>query len=97
MSEDVDFKIVPRAAAPASRRPSPTARSAAQANVGCAAGSRFVFDSADKSIAWARDEGRYAFWQLPYPNEGGAGERLRPAIKVELNDAPLRRPRVMLP
>ena len=60
-------------------------------------GGGFAFDPADKSVAWARDEGRYAGWQLPYRSDSGAGEGLRPAIKVELNYAPLRRPAVMLP
>ena len=42
-------------------------------------------------------KGRYAVWQLPYASDSGAGEGLRPAIKVELNYAPLRRPPPMLP
>jgi hypothetical protein len=53
----------------------------------------FAFDPADKALAWAlawaRDEGRYAVWQLPYPSRSGAGEGLRPTIKVELNYSPL--------
>jgi hypothetical protein len=57
----------------------------------------FTFDPADKAITWARDEGHYAVWQLPYPSESRAGERLRPEIKVELNYAPLRRAVVQLP
>lgn len=98
MSEDVDFKIVPRTAAPVTRsrlrRQLDRLRqqvSAALQEVG------FAFDPADKSLAFARAEGRYAVWQLPYPREGGAGEGLRPSIKVELNHAPLRRPTRMLP
>jgi len=98
MSEDVDFKIVPHAAAPVSRsglrRQLDQLRKQVSAALQAAG---FAFDPADKSLAWARDEGRYAVWQLPYPSEGGAGEGLRPAIKVELNYAPLRRPAVMLP
>lgn len=96
MSEDVDFKIVPRAAAPLSRSSlrrqlgllRPLVSAALQA-------AGFAFDPADKSHAWARDEGRYAVWNLPYGSGGGEG--LRPAIKVELNYAPLRRPAVTLP
>jgi hypothetical protein len=48
-------------------------------------GAGFAFDAADTSIAWARDEGQHAVWHLPYANELGAGQGLRPAIKVELN------------
>lgn len=98
MSEDVDFKIVPRAAAPVSRSGLRRQLDRLRKQVSTvlqAAG--FAFDPADKSLAWARDEGRYAVWQLPYPSASGAGEGLRPAIKVELNYAPLRRPSVMLP
>ena len=98
MSEDVDFKIVPRAAAPVSRsalrrqldRLRPKVSAALQA-------AGFAFDPADKTIAWARDEGQYAVWQLPYPSVSGAGEGLRPTIKVELNYAPLRRGTVTQP
>ena len=98
MSEDVDFKIVPRPAAPVSRsglrRQLDRLRKQVSAALQAAG---FAFDPADKSVAWARDEGRYAVWQLPYPSASGAGEGLRPAIKVEINYAPLRRPAVMLP
>jgi hypothetical protein len=98
MSEDVDFKIVPRAAAPVSRsalrRQLDHLRERVSATLQEAG---FPFDSADKSLAWARDEGRYAVWQLPYQSESGVGEGLRPSIKVELNYAPMRRQRVMLP
>ena len=34
----------------------------------------FAFDPANKSVAWARDEGRYAVWQFPYRSESGVGE-----------------------
>jgi hypothetical protein len=98
MSEDVDFKIVPRAAAPVTRSGLRRQLDRLRAQVSAvlqAAG--FAFDPANKSLAWARDEGRYAVWQLPYPSESGAGEGLRPAIMVELNYAPLRRPTLMLP
>lgn len=98
MSEDVDFKIVPRPAAPVSRsglrRQLDRLRKQVSAALQAAG---FAFDPADKSLAWARDEGRYAVWQLPYPSGSGAGEGLRPVIKVEINYAPLRRPTRMLP
>jgi hypothetical protein len=98
MSEDVDFKIVPRAAAPVSRNALRRQLDHLRKRVSAALlDAGFGFDPADKSIAWARDEGRYTVWQLPYPSDSGAGEGLRPAIKIELNYAPLRRPAVMLP
>ena len=98
MSEDVDFKIVPRSAGPVSRSALRRQLDQLRKRVSAAlleAG--FSFDPADKSVAWARDEGRYAVWQLPYRNESGGGEGLRPAIKVELNYALLRRPTLVLP
>jgi len=98
MSEDVDFKVVPLAAAPVSRsalrRQLDQLRHRVSTELQSAG---FTFDAADKSVAWARDEGRYAVWQLPYRGGTGAGEGLRPAIKVELNYAPLRQPTVTLP
>lgn len=98
MSEDVDFKIVPRPAAPVSR--SALRRQLDQLRPRISAvlqAAGFAFDTTDKAIAWARDEGQYAVWNLPYEAGGGAGQGLRPAIKVELNYAPLRRPTVLLP
>lgn len=98
MSEDVDFKIVPRAAAPVSRSALRRQLDHLRKRVSAALlDGGFAFDPADKSVAWARDEGHYAVWQLPYGSDSGAGEGLRAAIKVELNYAPLRRPAVMLP
>ncbi len=98
MSEDVDFKIVPRAAAPVSRsglrRQLDHLRTTVSAALQAAG---FAFDPTDKSVAWARDEGRYAVWQLPYGSDSRGAEGLRPTIKVELNYAPLRRPAVLLP
>ena len=93
MSEDVDFKIVPKASAPVSRsalrRQLDRLRPKVSATLQAAG---FAFD---KSAAWARDEGQYAVWMLPYT--GGGGEGLRPTIKVELNYAPLRCATVTLP
>jgi hypothetical protein len=98
MSEDVDFKIVPRAAAPVSRSALRRQLDHLRDRVSVTLKETgFAFDPADKSLAWARDEGRYAVWQLPYRSESGAGEGLRPTIQVELNYAPMRRQRVMLP
>jgi hypothetical protein len=94
----VDFKIVPRPAAPVSRSALRRQLDHLRQRVSAALqAAGFAFDPADKSLAWARDEGRYAVWQMPYASESAAGEGLRPAIKVELNYAPLRRPTVMLP
>jgi hypothetical protein len=98
MSEDVDFKIVPRAAAPVSRSALRRQLDRLRERVSTALlAAGFAFDPADKSIAWARDEGRYAVWHLPYRSESGAGEGLRATIKVELNYATLRPPTVILP
>jgi predicted nucleotidyltransferase component of viral defense system len=98
MSEDVDFKIVPRPAAAVSRSALRRQLEQLRHQVSAAlqAGG-FAFDATDKSTAWARDEGQYAVWHLPYQATAGAGQGLRPAIKVELNYAPLRRPSVMWP
>jgi Nucleotidyl transferase AbiEii toxin, Type IV TA system len=66
MSEDVDFKVVPRAAAPVSRSGLRRQLDHLRKRVSAALlDGGFVFDPADKSVAWARDEGRYAVWQLP--------------------------------
>lgn len=95
MSEDVDFKIVPKASAPVSRsalrRQLDRLRPKVSATLQAAG---FAFD---KSATWARDEGQYAVWLLPYSAVGGEGEGLRPTIKVELNYAPLRCATVALP
>jgi hypothetical protein len=53
--------------------------------------------AADPAVAWAMDSNRYSVWQLPYGASGEGGEGLRPAIKVELNYAPMRKPTVLLP
>lgn len=98
MSEDVDFKVVLLAPAPTSRSALRRQLDQLRHRVSTALqAAGFAFDATDKLVAWARDEGRYAVWQLPYDAGGGAGERLRPAIKVELTYAPLRAPSVTLP
>ena len=91
MSEDVDFKIVPRR-----RHPSAAAASAAQLGklarqvTAALQAAGFAFDPNDKACTWSRDENRYTVWQLPYAADSGAGEGLRPTIQIELNYAPLR-------
>jgi hypothetical protein len=98
MSEDVDFKIVPRAAPPVSRSALRRQLDRLRGRVSQALlDAGFAFDPAEKSVAWARDEGRYAVWQLPYDASGGTGKGLRPTIKVELNYAPMRCSAVTLP
>lgn len=98
MSEDVDFKIVSRAAAPVSRSALRRQLDGLRPRVSAALqAAGFAFDPADKAVTWARDEGHYAVWQLPYPSDSGARDGLRPTIKVELTHAPLRRVAVRLP
>lgn len=98
MSEDVDFKIVPKAAAPVSRsmlrQRLRTLRDQVTQALQTAG---FAFDPGDPACTRTRNENRYTVWQLPYNSTGGAGEGLRPTIQVELTYAPLRLPRVTLP
>jgi hypothetical protein len=98
MSEDVDFKVVPLAAAPVSR--SGIRRQLGQLHkrvTEAFKGAGFAFDPSDKSASWSMDSNRYAVWQLPYTSDDGAGEGLRPTIKVELNNTSMRRPTIVLP
>jgi hypothetical protein len=98
MSEDVDFKIVPRAAAPVSRSGLHRQRSALRGRVTAALqAAGFAFDPKDETQCRSRDQSSYMVYELPYSPLAGAGDGLRPAIKVELNFAPLRRPAVSLP
>lgn len=98
MSEDVDFKIVPQAAAPVSRnglrhelgRLGDKVTQALQ-------DTGFTFDPADKASVRSQNENHYTIWQLPYDNAGGAGEGLRPTIQIELTYSQLRLPAVTLP
>ena len=105
MSEDVDFKIVPLPASPVSRSAIRRDLGRLRATVSVAlqeAG--FAFNVTDTAVMQSRDENRYSLWNLPYPtadesqheNQSGGGQGLRPAIKVELTYAPLRRPTVGL-
>ena len=59
MSEDVDFKIVPRPAAPVSRSALRRQLDHLRQHVSAALqAAGFAFDPADKAVAWARDEGQ---------------------------------------
>jgi hypothetical protein len=63
----VDFKIVPLPASPVSRSALRRQLERMPHNVSEALpAAGFAFDLTDKSVAWARNEGRYAVWQLPY-------------------------------
>jgi predicted nucleotidyltransferase component of viral defense system len=90
MSEDVDFKVVPLAAAPVSKSALHRQLSALRARVTetlLAAG--FTFDPTDPANLKSRNESRYTIWHLPYPFTDRAGG-LRPTIQIELTYAPLR-------
>jgi hypothetical protein len=98
MSEDVDFKIVPTAAAPVSRSALRRQRSALRERVTFAlqkAG--FTFDPNNMTHVRSRNENNYTIYQLPYDPIAGVGQGLRPTIQVELTYAPLRRAPVTLP
>jgi hypothetical protein len=98
MSEDVDFKIVPLPAAPVSRsairREIGKLRERVSATLQAAG---FAFDPADETVTRSLNESRYTVWHLPYENDSGAGEGLRPTIQIEMTYAPLRLAPVMLP
>lgn len=99
MSEDVDFKVVPLAAAPVSRNARQRGLSALRERVTAALhAAGFPFDPADPARVWrSRNENRYTVWQLPYASGAEAGEGLRPTIQVELTYADLRLPAVSRP
>lgn len=98
MSEDVDFKIVPGAAAPASRNGLRRELGRLGDKVTAALqGAGFAFDPADKTSVRSQNENRYTVWQLPYESAGGAGQGLRPTIQIELTFSQLRLPPVTLP
>jgi Nucleotidyl transferase AbiEii toxin, Type IV TA system len=97
MSEDVDFKIVPRPAAPVSRsvlRQQLGALRDRMTDTLQAAG--FVFDPSDPSRLKSHNESHYIVYQLPY-EASGAGEGLRSTIQIEMTYASLRLEPVMLP
>jgi len=98
MSEDVDFKIVPLAAAPLSRSGIRRALGKLGDQVTAALlAAGFVFDPKDEAFTRSRNDNRYTIWQLPYAAESGAGEELRPTIQIETTYAPMRQAPVTLP
>ena len=98
MSEDVDFKIVPLSAAPASRSGIRRALGTLGDQVTAALHTAgFAFDPKDNTCTRSRNENRYTVWQLPYATDSGAGEGLRPTIQIELTYAPMRLAPVTLP
>ncbi len=94
MSEDVDFKVV-------LPPPATLSRNAQRKNLGILhqkvtdALAKAGFTNAPKERGG--DENRYAVWDVPYETVSGAGEGLRPTIKIELTLATLRRPAITLP
>ncbi len=98
MSEDIDFKIVPRPAAPVSRSGLKRALAALRNRVTAGLQTAgFVFDPKDEHFTKSRNEDHYTVWNLPYESTSEAGQGLRPAIQIELTYAPLRLPPVILP
>jgi predicted nucleotidyltransferase component of viral defense system len=98
MSEDVDFKIVPQAAAPVSRNGLRRELGRLGDKVTRALqDAGFRFDPADKAALRSQNENHYTVWQLPYDSEGGAWQGLRPTIQIELTYSLMRLPPVMLP
>ena len=96
MSEDVDFKIVQRLAAPVSRsilRQQLGALRDRMTDALHAAG--FVFDPHNPDRLKSRNESLYTVYELPY-EASGAGEGLRPAIQAEPTYASLRQQPVVL-
>jgi len=98
MSEDVDFKIVPKLAAPISRSGLRRALAKLRGQVRDALhAAGFVFDAKDGHAQHSRNEDRYTVWHLPYESLSGAGSGLRPEIQLEMTYAPMRLPAVSLP
>lgn len=93
MSEDVDFKIVPRAPAPinrsALRRQLERLRHSVSSTFQATG---FAFDPKNRSLAWAQDEGRYAVWQFPMPprveQEEGCGPQSQSNSTMLRSDGP---------
>jgi hypothetical protein len=94
MSEDVDFKVVLPPPATLSRNGKRKRLGALHRQVTDALVSAGF---ADTPQGRGGDENRYAVWDVPYASIGGAGEGLRPTIKIELNFTCLRLPSVILP
>ncbi len=98
MSEDVDFKIVPRHAAAVSRTMLRQQLGALRGRVTSALrAAGFDFDPTDTATTRSCNESRYTIWQLPYDSVLGSSEGLRPTIQVELTYAPLRLPSISKP
>jgi len=98
MSEDVDFKIVPRPATPISRNGLRRALGKLGDQVTQSLlDAGFQFDPKDNACKHSQNENRYTVWQIPYDSVGGAGQGLRPTIQIELTYASLRLPAVTLP
>jgi predicted nucleotidyltransferase component of viral defense system len=95
MSEDVDFKIVPRPATPVSRNGLRRALGKLGDQVTQSLlNAGFQFDPKDNACKHSQNENRFTVWQIPY---GSAGQALRPTIQIELTYASLRLPAVTLP
>ena len=95
MSEDVDFKVVPRPATPVSRNGLRRALGKLGDQVTQSLlDAGFVFDPKDSACKHSQNENRYTVWQIPY---GSAGQGLRPTTQIELTYTSLRLPAVTLP
>jgi hypothetical protein len=98
MSEDVDFKIVPLAAAPVSRSQVRQHLGILRDRVTAALqGAGFQFDAANPAHRRSRNENRYTIYQLDYDGRAAAAEALRPTIQIELTYATLRLPSLVRP
>lgn len=93
MSEDVDFKLVPRvgAVAPANthqlRRALGDMRDRISANLRATG---FQFDPSDSKRQRSRDGNRYTVFNLAYGDTDTAGFELRPTLQIEMNYTALR-------
>ncbi len=94
MSEDVDFKAVPMAAAPVSASALRKRLGRLRDEVSAALLKAGFSGTADRS---SKNENRYTLWQLPYATAGDTGQGLRPTIQIEVTYAPLRLPPVTMP
>ncbi len=96
MSEDVDFKVVFPTTATLSTGQLRPKLSHLRGQVTAALQAVGFPLEPDESNPHSRDSNQYIVWQLPYDSDG-AGQGLRPTIKVELNYSPLRTPTLALP
>lgn len=93
MSEDVDFKVVPKpgATAPSSKNQLRLALGDLRARITRSlqeAG--LVFDPNDPNQLSSRDDNRYTVYNLAYTPEDQVGVQLRPTLQIELNYTVLR-------